>query len=256
VSLDFPRGEAQKAKVPNPSRNDELQKKYSIRGFPTVLLMTAEGEVYAQTGYKGMSPEEYLADVRDLRGKGKKALEDAKALAAEYEKAKEKEPVVRKAIAALNAAGEGVPAGEKLAEIVRHGLTLDPENKSGLKLESLKALVLAAHAAPGERALALEMDPKNELGLLEAVVHAEFQSIDSDESKATFLAHAKTLFDAGKVHKAERVAMVFAVAAYFLNQDGDAEAAKPYAKKALDLGGLEPNIVELMKGIVGETPEQ
>ena len=256
MSLDFPRGADLKAKVPNPERNNELQNKYNVRGFPTVLLMTADGEVFAQTGYKGMSPEEYLTDVRDLRTKGKKALEDAKALAAEYEKAKEKEPVVRKAIEALNAAGEGVPAGEKLAEVVRHGLTLDPENKSGLKLESLKALVLSGHAAPGERTLALEMDPKNELGLMEAVVSAEFQSIDSDEAKAQFLAHAKTLFDAGKVHKAERVAMVFAVAAYFLNQDGDAEKAKPYARKAVDLGGLDKNIENIMKDILGETPEQ
>ena len=77
MSLDFPRAQEVKDKVPNPDRNKELQDKYEIRGFPTVLLMTADGEVFAQTGYKGMSPEDYLADVKDLRAKGKKALEDA-----------------------------------------------------------------------------------------------------------------------------------------------------------------------------------
>jgi len=51
VALDFPRGEAAKKKVPNPARNNELQQKYGVRGFPTILLMGADGEVYGKTGY-------------------------------------------------------------------------------------------------------------------------------------------------------------------------------------------------------------
>ena len=239
--------------MPNPARNKELQEKYAIRGFPTVLLMTAEGEVFAQTGYKGMSPEDYLADVRDLRAKGKKALEDAKALTAEFEKASDKPAVIRRAIDALNSAGEDVPAGNLLAEVVRKGIALDPENKSGLKMDCIKVLVLQGYAAPGEQTLALEMDPKNELGLMEAVVAKEFQTIDSDEAKDRFLAHAQTLFDAGKVHKTDKVAMCFAVAAYYINEDkGNAEKAKPFARKALDLGGLPAQVVPMMKEILGE----
>lgn len=239
--------------MPNPARNKELQEKYKVSGFPTVLLMTADGEVFGQTGYKGMSPEDYLNDVRELRTKGKKALEDAKALTAEYEKAKDKVAVIRSAIAALNSAGEGVPAGTILAEIVRKGIALDPENKSGLKMECIKTLVLQGHAAPGEMALALELDPKNELGLMEAVVAKEFETMDSDEARDRFLAHAQTLFDTGKVHKADKVAMCFAVAAYYINQDqGNAEKAKPFASKSLELGGLPEQVVTLMKEIVGE----
>jgi hypothetical protein len=242
-----------KDKVPNPARNKELQEKYEIRGFPTVLLMTADGEVFAQTGYKGMSPEDYLTDVRDLRAKGKQALEDAKALTAEFETAKDKVVVIRRAIEALNSAGEGVPAGSILAEIVRKGIALDPENKSGLKMDCIKTLVLQGHAAPGEMALALELDPKNELGLMEAVVSKEFEMIDSDEARDRFIGHAQSLFDAGKVHTAEKVAMCFAVAAYYINGDlGNAEKAKPFASKSLELGGLPPQVVTLMKDIVGE----
>lgn len=256
MSLDFPKAQAVKDKVPNPARNKELQDKYEIRGFPTVLLMTADGEVFAQTGYKGMSPEDYLADVRDLRAKGKKALEDARLLTADFEKAKDpkaKVAVIRRAIAALESAGEGVPAGKVLAETVRQGIVLDPENKDGLKMDCIKTLVLQGYAAPGEMTLALELDPKNELGLMEAVVSKESEMIDGDEARDRFLAHAQALFDAGKVHKAEKVAMCFAYAAYFINGDlGNPEKAKPLAKKALELGGMPDQVVTIMKEIVGE----
>lgn len=253
VSLDFPHSEEVKAKVPNPDRNKELQLKYGVQGFPTVLLMTADGEVFAQTGYKGMSPEDYLADVREMSAKGKKALSDAKALMSEYESAKDKAAVVRKAIAALDAAGEGSGPSAKLGQVVRNGLTLDPENKAGLKLASLTCLVINGQAARGEMDLALEMDPRNELGLMEAVVSSEYQSISDEDGMKSFLAHAQTLYDLGTVHKSERVAMVFAVAAYMYNQEqGNQTKAKPFAAKALELGGLPEYVVPIMQEITGK----
>ena len=60
VALDFPNSEEAKAKVSNPERNDELSKKYQISGFPTVLLMTAEGDVFGRTGYQAGGPEAYV----------------------------------------------------------------------------------------------------------------------------------------------------------------------------------------------------
>lgn len=238
--------------MPNAARNEELRLKYGIQGFPTVLLMSADGEVFAQTGYKGMSPEEYLADVRALRTQGKQALADAKALMAEYEKAEDKAAVVRKAITALDAAGPGSGPSLKIAQVVRNGLTLDPENKAGLKFDSLLCLVANGQAARGELDLGLEMDPANERGLMEAVVAVEYQSIDGEEAMDAFLAHAQALSDTGKVHKKERAAMAFAVAAYIWNQErGDLAKAKPFARKALELGGLEQYVADILKEIVG-----
>lgn len=60
VALDYPRSEEAKAKVPNPERNNELRKTYKVRGYPTVLLMTADGEVYGNTGYRKGGAESYI----------------------------------------------------------------------------------------------------------------------------------------------------------------------------------------------------
>ena len=48
-------------------QNKELSEKYKIEGFPTVLLMDAEGEVIARTGYREGGPDEYLKQLAELR---------------------------------------------------------------------------------------------------------------------------------------------------------------------------------------------
>lgn len=65
VFLDFP---SDKSLVPEATakRNHELAKKYSVRGYPTVLLLDAQGEVLGQTGYKQGGPEKYLEHVKGL----------------------------------------------------------------------------------------------------------------------------------------------------------------------------------------------
>ena len=68
VKLDFPRSEEAKAKVPNPERNAALKSEHEVRGFPTVLLMTGEGEAYGRiVGYVEGGPEAYLAKVSEER---------------------------------------------------------------------------------------------------------------------------------------------------------------------------------------------
>lgn len=256
MKLDFPQAPEIKAKVPNPERNEELRAKYGVNAFPTVMLMTPDGEVFASTGNNGSGPEEYAQHVQDLRKKGKSALEGAKAIEAEFADAKDKAAIVRKAVAALNELGAGAGPGEIYARVVRQGFALDPENKAGLKLESLKCLLTTEHAARGEMDLALEMDPKNELGLMELVVVAEpmmaFGTEDQDAQIEAFLKHAKTLLDLNKVHDKSKAAMAFAYAAFIHQQmRGELELAKPFAQRALDLGGLPEHFIPPMQEIVG-----
>ncbi|MEM9379346.1 MAG: thioredoxin fold domain-containing protein [Planctomycetota bacterium] len=69
VALDFPRGAEARAKVPNAKRNLELRDRHGIRGFPTVLLMTTEGEIYAKSGYRRGGAERYVGHLDTLRKK-------------------------------------------------------------------------------------------------------------------------------------------------------------------------------------------
>ncbi len=65
VFLDFPNDKSL-VKAATAKRNRELAEKYSIRGYPTVLLLDAKGEVLAQTGYQRGGPAKYLAHVNGL----------------------------------------------------------------------------------------------------------------------------------------------------------------------------------------------
>ena len=65
VFLDFPKDKSL-VKEATAKRNRELSKKYEVRGFPTVLLLDAKGEVLGQTGYQKGGPEKYLEHVKAL----------------------------------------------------------------------------------------------------------------------------------------------------------------------------------------------
>jgi thioredoxin-related protein len=71
VELDFPRRKKIPAK--QKSYNNRLKQKYGIRGFPSILLLDANGRVYAQTGYQRGGPDAYIRHLKSLQ-EGKRAL--------------------------------------------------------------------------------------------------------------------------------------------------------------------------------------
>lgn len=253
VSLDFPNSEEAKAKVPNPARNEEISKKYNIQGFPTVLLMTAEGEVFGSSGYTGATPADYLADVKKQRVEGKKALAEIKLIQAEFESADDKMAVVKKAITKLEALGDGI-GGDVLAGILRKGFEADPEDKAGLKLPSLKALLSSGQAGEAELAMAKEADPKNEHGLMEHVVSAAANALQSLEDVEKFVVLCDELQATGKIHDQEVVGFLWVNAAYFCNEYLERpEDAKTWAKRAKVLEGLGEQEMQVINEILSET---
>ena len=52
-------------------QNRPLTERYRIEGFPTVLLMDADGDVFAETGYQSGGPEKYLESLGKLKSEGK-----------------------------------------------------------------------------------------------------------------------------------------------------------------------------------------
>jgi thioredoxin-related protein len=65
---DFPRGKEQSPEVVK--QNRELARKYGVRGFPTVLLLNAKGDVIAQTGYQEGGAEAYVEHIKTLLKNG------------------------------------------------------------------------------------------------------------------------------------------------------------------------------------------
>lgn len=64
VTLDFPRKHELKRKMKE--RNEELSKKFSIRGFPSIVLLDPDGKKIAQTGYQAGGSEAYVQHLEGL----------------------------------------------------------------------------------------------------------------------------------------------------------------------------------------------
>jgi hypothetical protein len=252
VSLDFPKGEEAMAKVPNPERNEELMRKYQVDYFPTVLLMTPQGEVFGKSGYTGATPEAYLKDVRDQRSKGKLILERVQAVVQTYEAAADKMRVVGDAIELLTEL-EDAAAARPLVAIVRSGFTLDPKDEHGLKVSALMALMKSRSANEEELSMAATVDADNKFGLLEYVVAGAMNGLRSKEDLAGFLVEAEALHETGKVHDADLVSFLWVNSAYFCHKYLDRpEEAVIWAKRAKELGNLDKDAEEVLEDILGE----
>lgn len=83
VELDFPKDQS-KISEDTKKQNDELGKKYGVKGFPSILLCDAEGRPYAGTGYQAGGPEKFVAHLNELRG-NKAKRDEALAAAAKAE---------------------------------------------------------------------------------------------------------------------------------------------------------------------------
>lgn len=64
VELDFPSNKAQSAETK--AQNEALGEKYGIRGFPTILLLSPEGELLGRTGYQKGGAESYVMHLKEI----------------------------------------------------------------------------------------------------------------------------------------------------------------------------------------------
>lgn len=63
-TADFPHDKSQSKKLKE--QNEELSKKYGVTGFPTIVLIDAEGKKLAETGYQEGGPEKYVEHLKKL----------------------------------------------------------------------------------------------------------------------------------------------------------------------------------------------
>ena len=71
VLIDFPREKSEQSEALQ-KQNNELAKQYTVRGFPTVLLLNQEGQLIDKTGYQRGGAENYIKHIKALIGDAEK----------------------------------------------------------------------------------------------------------------------------------------------------------------------------------------
>lgn len=252
VKLDFPRSEELKAKVPNPERNAELQARYGVRGFPTILLMTAEGQVFGQTGYREGGPERYVEHLQEERTRGTKELERLQAMLEALGEAggEEHAAELEKVLAEIQAHSE---AGSPFATMLARGLR--GELREGQPAEQqqrvLRALLEAGQIDAQLLAKAREMDPRNEHKVFEAAAFALLASVASEEQIRPTLEVVEALLATDNVGVERELELRVTAADWNHRFIEDQASARKHAERALELAppGNE-RLVEYLQGIL------
>ena len=65
VEIDFPNKKAQSAEVKK--ANQELQQKYGIKGYPTIIVLDGEGKKVGQLGYMKGGPKAFISELEKLK---------------------------------------------------------------------------------------------------------------------------------------------------------------------------------------------
>jgi protein disulfide-isomerase len=67
VELDFPHGKKQTDELK--AANKELQKKYKIQGYPTIVVLNGEGKEIGRLGYMKGGPKAFIEELEKLKKK-------------------------------------------------------------------------------------------------------------------------------------------------------------------------------------------
>ena len=77
VLADFP-SDKSKQSAELQKQNQELAKKYGVRGFPTVFILSPGGKTIVKTGYQAGGPEAYVEFIKKSIADAQKAEADTK----------------------------------------------------------------------------------------------------------------------------------------------------------------------------------
>jgi thioredoxin-related protein len=136
VELDFPNSKEQPEELK--LQNRLLQRRYSITGFPSVLIMDPAGNKITKTGYRPGGDEEYVKHLQDLVAtyEGLASLKGKLNGLTGLERAK----LLDEIVTGVDKLGSEGDDSQKLSEEV---IALDSDNKAGLKVKHAYRLVMA-----------------------------------------------------------------------------------------------------------------
>jgi thioredoxin-related protein len=136
VELDFPAGK----KLPDElkAQNEKLRSEYKIHGYPTVLLLDAEGKLVAHTGYKPGGPEKYVEQLDGFLDTYASSLKMKEGLA--KTKGLDRAKLLDKLVEANDKLAND---SEESAGWSKEIVALDANNKAGLKNKHEFRMLLA-----------------------------------------------------------------------------------------------------------------
>ena len=234
VSLDFPRDPEIKAKVPNPERNDELKDKYGIRGFPTVLVMTPDGEVFGKTGYRPGGAEPYIKHLDEMLETGKKDLADVQKLTKALDRAEKQEDKDRAIDAIIGKLAKMNPESPFIGQLADVVSRVYPTAEGERRKACVAALVNAGRVDADLLAAAKEIDPDGSAGTWIGAVAAMAENVNSDEALEVAMTAITELFDTVKEVPAEKGKFLRANMSFWsFRMKEDEAAAVKWAERGL-----------------------
>lgn len=139
VSLDYPKDKS-KLDDATQAQNKELQQKFAVRGFPTVLLCDASGKPYAKTGYQEGGPEKYVASLNEFLSK--KAVRDQAFAAAAKAEGTAKAKQLVAALQTMELEDDAVT--RFYGDVIEQIKAADPKDESGFAKQAAAKEKLAA----------------------------------------------------------------------------------------------------------------
>ena len=254
VALDFPRGDKAKALVPNPKRNDELMAKYHVTHFPTVLLMTTDGVPFAMTGYQPGGPKAYAAHITKIATAGRQAIAPYERIAAPFLAAEDNEAkwtAWNDVVAAFNGMNNDSPFKDVLQKHVRWGFDNDKDNAAGKREVAARALLKKGSMDGAVLQFARSSDPKNENGLLELAVDAQFKSVADPKSALSAVTALESVNALGFQEKSLGFILNLTAARWFDGPLQDAEKKAAFAKQAMEIGTDNADLMAAVKSLIG-----
>ncbi len=253
VLLDFDAEGNARTDRPDPDGNNRLREAFSVSGFPTVVLMTADGTPYASLGYKRGGPEPFAARLEREHARAATLQEIVPKVTAAVAAAKSPEEA---SAAADDAAKLLVDAGSHslalpLVPIVRSMLSA-PEISLERETAAVTALVAAESIDADLLDRTLRLDPKNAAGLPEAALDAAFNRLEDPEGVVDLIERSERLLRMGPVFDKTRGAHLYGQCAFWSQQWlGDADRARIHARFALSLEPKEMRLRNMLESLSG-----
>lgn len=144
MEADFPRDKT-KVTPEVAAQNRRLGDNFGIRGYPTIILLDAQGRPYARTGYQPGGPAKYLENLQQAQAVRQKR--DSAWKKAESLQGVEKAKCLAEGLAGLDEDIVGMNYGSVIAEIKK----LDPLDATGIvKKSEYKAKLAGLEKSVGE----------------------------------------------------------------------------------------------------------